>query len=382
MRTPKTTWILALAVAIGGYHFYSSRHRGATPGPGATPAAPALSLAGPLEATPAPAVPPPPPPPPAAPIAALAPTPALAPGAPPPAARPTAPPAGAPASADALAGTIAGPTRDDDDDVHAAMALFRIVRTLPSDSPEHADAASRLHRLETGALERAARARAAGDAPLERGALTVAYLAATDAAARAAVRDRLDALAKDEFFSGRPTPDADFYTVGRGDTFTRIAAKFDFPVEGLQKINRHPSATLHVGERLKVPKGPIEIFIVKGEFRLVLICGGKFVKEYPVGTGRDGCTPEATFTIEEKIPEPTWHSKEGVFPFGHPKNILGTRWLGFKNTDEYKGFGIHGTPFPDSIGHEVSSGCVRMRNENVEELFSYVPRGAVVTIIR
>jgi len=170
--------------------------------------------------------------------------------------------------------------------------------------------------------------------------------------------------------------------VQKGDSLTKIAARFDFPVEGIRRVNRLGTAALRLGERLKIPKGPVEVLVVKGEFRMALLAAGKLLREYQVGTGRDGCTPEAVFTIEEKIPEPTWHSKEGVFPFGHPKNILGTRWLGFRNTDAYHGFGIHGTPFPESIGHEVSSGCIRMRNAEVEEVFSLVPKGAVVTITK
>jgi LysM repeat protein len=263
----------------------------------------------------------------------------------------------------------------------AAIALFRAAREVKDGAAREA-VAGRLRALESAALARAERARAAADPPEERAALTVAYLVALDPNARAARREALDALAREEFFSGRATRDATFYTVERGDSLTKIAARFDFPVEGIQRINRLKGASLRVGERLKIPKGPVEILVVKGEFRLVLLCGGKLVREYRIGTGRDGCTPEAEFRIEEKIPEPTWHSKEGVFPYGHPKNILGTRWLGFNDTAEYRGFGIHGTPFPESIGQEVSSGCIRMRNEDVEELFSFVPRGATVTITK
>lgn len=264
------------------------------------------------------------------------------------------------------------------DAVRDALALLPIVRS----SPGRPGACEALAALGARALEEAAAARAAGDPSKERAALTAAYLATADAAARAPIRDALERLAQEHFFSRRPSPDAHLYTVERGDSLTKVAARFNFPVEGIQKINGLKSTSLRIGERLKVPSGPIEILVVKGEFRLALLAAGKLVREYAIGTGREGSTPEATFTIEEKIPEPTWHSREGVFPFGHPKNILGTRWLGFNDTAEYQGFGIHGTPFPESIGQEVSSGCIRMRNAEVEELFGLVPRGTTVTIIR
>ncbi len=50
--------------------------------------------------------------------------------------------------------------------------------------------------------------------------------------------------------------------------------------------------------------------------------------------------------------------------------------------DEHQGFGIHGTKFPESIGTEASMGCIRMRNQEVEELYDLVPRGTQVHIVR
>ena len=56
--------------------------------------------------------------------------------------------------------------------------------------------------------------------------------------------------------------------------------------------------------------------------------------------------------------------------------VLGTRWMGFDIT----GYGIHGTTEPDKIGQQVTAGCVRMRNEEVEELYTLIPVGTEVTI--
>ena len=61
---------------------------------------------------------------------------------------------------------------------------------------------------------------------------------------------------------------------------------------------------------------------------------------------------------------------------GSPENSLGTRWLGF----DKKGYGIHGTVEPETIGQQVSQGCVRMLNEDVEELYDLLPRGTRVTV--
>jgi lipoprotein-anchoring transpeptidase ErfK/SrfK len=64
-------------------------------------------------------------------------------------------------------------------------------------------------------------------------------------------------------------------------------------------------------------------------------------------------------------------------PADSPKNILGSRWLGLSE----KSYGIHGTTEPQSIGRQVTSGCVRMRNSDVEELYQIVPEGTEVVII-
>jgi lipoprotein-anchoring transpeptidase ErfK/SrfK len=89
------------------------------------------------------------------------------------------------------------------------------------------------------------------------------------------------------------------------------------------------------------------------------------------------------FVIEEKIPHPDWYPKPGVkIPYGDPENILGTRWMAFRNTAEYRGFGIHGTADPTSIGKAMSSGCIRMRRADVERLFDWTPIGMKVTIRR
>ena len=60
-----------------------------------------------------------------------------------------------------------------------------------------------------------------------------------------------------------------------------------------------------------------------------------------------------------------------------PGSIFGSRWLGLSNP----GYGIHGTNNPASIGCEASLGCVRMHNQNVEELFKQVYIGTPVKIV-
>jgi lipoprotein-anchoring transpeptidase ErfK/SrfK len=107
-------------------------------------------------------------------------------------------------------------------------------------------------------------------------------------------------------------------------------------------------------------------------------------KRYPVGTGKFGKTPAVDFYIYDKIIEPPWTrpADNRLIEYGDPENVLGTRWMALKSAENssLKGFGIHGTWERDSIGAQSSAGCVRMFNEDVEELFDLVPRKSRVTI--
>ncbi len=140
---------------------------------------------------------------------------------------------------------------------------------------------------------------------------------------------------------------------------------------------------LRAGEAIRVPLGKAELRVVKSEYRLYFLMGGAYVRSFPVGLGRDDLTPEAEFIIESKMKNPDWYPGNGQkIPHGHPDTILGDRWLGFQNTPELRGFGIHGTSDPSSIGNSESSGCVRVGPEDIERIFEWSPRGTRVVITR
>lgn len=103
---------------------------------------------------------------------------------------------------------------------------------------------------------------------------------------------------------------------------------------------------------------------------------------YAVATGKsDEDTPEGLFTVTFKVKQPSY-TKLNI-PGGDPKNPLGTRWIGFDAKDTNgRVYGIHGTNNPTSIGKYISSGCVRMNNEDVERLFNKIPLGTKVLIVR
>ena len=121
---------------------------------------------------------------------------------------------------------------------------------------------------------------------------------------------------------------------------------------------------------------PRRIVVSIPDRKLALIESGRVVKVYPTAVGAPRTpSPTGTFTIEQRIPDPTWYTKGRIVPPGKT-NPLGTRWMGLSR----KGYGIHGTSAPASIGKNASHGCIRMRNRDVEELFELVAIGDTVEL--
>jgi hypothetical protein len=109
--------------------------------------------------------------------------------------------------------------------------------------------------------------------------------------------------------------------------------------------------------------------------RLALVEDGAVKKTYRVAVGRESSpSPTGTFTITERVENPTYYEGK-VIP--GPGNPVGTRWMGLNE----KGYGIHGTNEPRSIGRAASHGCIRMRQRDLEELFELVRAGDRVEIV-
>src|SRR6202044_4104633 len=111
--------------------------------------------------------------------------------------------------------------------------------------------------------------------------------------------------------------------------------------------------------------------------KIVLVEDGKVVKMYSVAVGKKSTpSPSGSFHIASHVANPTYsHAGKVVKP--GPSNPVGTRWMGLG----FKGYGIHGTNHPESIGHTASHGCIRMRNHDVEELFALVRVGDEVDLV-
>lgn len=181
------------------------------------------------------------------------------------------------------------------------------------------------------------------------------------------------------FYPTLVSPASKYYEVKPGDALFKIAKEFNTTAELIAKINMLKSEVIRPGAKLKIWTGKFSVLVDKSQNILILKSDGEIIKTYTVSTGKNNSTPVGVFKIKDKIVNPPWF-KPGAsepIPPGNPENILGTRWMGFNLAS----YGIHGTTEPQTLGQQVTNGCVRMKNEEVEELFSLLPVETEVTII-
>ncbi len=119
---------------------------------------------------------------------------------------------------------------------------------------------------------------------------------------------------------------------------------------------------------------------------LYLVLGGGKALRYGIGVGREGFTWSGVETISRTAEWPDWYPPAEMiarqpylprFVAGGPGNPLGARAL-YLGHSQYR---IHGTNDPSTIGHHVSSGCIRLTNENVIDLFGRVGVGTKVVVL-
>ena len=128
------------------------------------------------------------------------------------------------------------------------------------------------------------------------------------------------------------------------------------------------------------------IVIDTGNTYLYYVLGNGRAIRYGVGVGREGFTWAGVQTVSRKAEWPDWHPPAEMiarqpylprFVAGGPGNPLGARAM-YLGSSEYR---IHGTNDPTTIGKFVSSGCIRLTNEDVSDLFSRVNVGTKVVVL-
>ena len=177
-------------------------------------------------------------------------------------------------------------------------------------------------------------------------------------------------------FSKAQTKNSIIYEVKPGDSLYKIAKKYKTNVELIMKVNGLKNSLIRPGMKLKIVTSVFKIVVSKSDFNLKLIADDEAIKVYSIGIGKDNSTPVGQFKILNRIVDPVWYKTGAVVPAGSADNILGTRWLGISEP----GYGIHGTVDKQPIEKQKTQGCVRMMNEDVEELFNIVPVNTEVII--
>jgi lipoprotein-anchoring transpeptidase ErfK/SrfK len=158
-----------------------------------------------------------------------------------------------------------------------------------------------------------------------------------------------------------------------------------------ESVVEQPAAPLDERFRRQVvaydgPEAAGTVIIDTPHTYLYYVLGQGRALRYGIGVGRDGFTWSGVQTVARKQEWPDWHppaemiARQPYLPrmmAGGPGNPLGARAMYLGNT-EYR---IHGTNAPDTIGKHVSSGCIRLTNEDVEDLYNRVTLGAKVVVM-
>jgi lipoprotein-anchoring transpeptidase ErfK/SrfK len=136
---------------------------------------------------------------------------------------------------------------------------------------------------------------------------------------------------------------------------------------------------------LATSESPGTIIIETRKRQLFYILSSGKALRYSVGVGKSGFTWSGTERISRKAAWPAWHAPKEMlerrpdipeFVAGGPKSPLGARALYLGGTD----YRIHGTPAPWTVGFADSSGCIRMTNEDVTDLYGRVKVGTKVVV--
>jgi len=147
-----------------------------------------------------------------------------------------------------------------------------------------------------------------------------------------------------------------------------------------------------VNVALDYPPGTI-VIDTASKYLFFVLDDGRAMR-YGIGVGRQGFSWAGTATIRRKAKWPTWTPPAamvardefaakwaGGMP-GGPTNPLGARALYLYKGNRDTLYRIHGTTVPSSIGKAVSSGCIRMLNADVADLYDRVPVGTEVVVIQ
>ena len=205
-------------------------------------------------------------------------------------------------------------------------------------------------------------------------------------------------LASSLFFSPNIVPGdiaSQSYVVKKGDSFARITNREKLAIDWrfIQRINQIASEkALRADMRLKLAHGPFDGEVIKADYRFNIYAGTGservMVASFPCGVGTNDSTPVGTFKVRtgSKLIDPEWSNPRTgeKFKSNDPKNPIGERWIGLQGTTpetaKFTGYGIHGTVEPQSIGKQMSMGCVRLGDAEVQVVYELISESSTIVI--
>ncbi|WP_394690420.1 L,D-transpeptidase [Hoeflea sp.] len=172
----------------------------------------------------------------------------------------------------------------------------------------------------------------------------------------------------------------------------KLAERFQTSIRAPQRLN--PDRTFSEGEKITVPRLGEPLRIAATDYWLELQTGREVlflrteetvIARWPA-TINPQKTPIARMEIGSRAPDPNYYDlreidgKQHMFVYKKgPNNPVGTDWLSLvgnhPSNQGIKGFGLHGSPEPSGISKQVSAGCIRMTNWDIEELAGQLDRG-------
>lgn len=203
---------------------------------------------------------------------------------------------------------------------------------------------------------------------------------------RAFAERKIGSLNTTLVFGDRPMPEKTKHLIVAGDLIGKLAKRYGNTQDYLLKANGiDKPELLRIGREIWVLQAPVfELTVFKRANSAVLTLNSQFFKRYEIGVGKPSDVPSGTYAVRNKVAKPACRLPDGSeVAFGHPQNMLGTRWITLTATGatpEAKGLGLHGTWNNSALGRPSDTGLVRFRNADIEELCVLVPDGTAVNI--
>ncbi|SPF43844.1 conserved hypothetical protein [Candidatus Desulfosporosinus infrequens] len=127
----------------------------------------------------------------------------------------------------------------------------------------------------------------------------------------------------------------------------------------------------NISNSVDIPFEPLSISIDKENHSLSVMAGGQIIRRYSVAVGKDDTTPEGDLEISKKVMNPDKFVPKS-------DNVYGTRAMELSNLN----YAVHGTNTPSSVGKDVSQGCIRLNNTDMEDLYAIIPLNTYVNIFK